>query len=228
MHKLVKHVLACRSSQCGGFDVKYRPESKAAFALPKYTFGLDVVARIGELRYREHQNIEKIADRLNDEGVKISIKEIQLLSEVYLALIETSVKNDPDLLMQLRAQGGIVLAVDGIQPEKGNETLWLFRDHLSGRILLARNLLSSGNVELAPLLKEVKEIGVPILGVISDKQSSICLAVEKELPGAPHQLCQYHYLRDLAKPVNEADRKLKKEIKQKARRNPRGRATGAR
>src|SRR5215470_743588 len=180
-HKLVKRVLACRSSQCGGFDVKYRPESEAAFALPNYTFGLDVVARIGELRYREHQTIGKIADTLNDEGVKIAVKEIQLLSEVYLALIETSVKNDPNLLTQLRAQGGIVLAVDGIQPEKGNETLWLFRDHLSGRILLARNLLSSGNVELAPLLTEVKGLGALILGVISDKQASICLAVEKEL-----------------------------------------------
>ncbi|MBO0862317.1 MAG: hypothetical protein J2P21_28235, partial [Chloracidobacterium sp.] len=46
---------------------------------------------------------------------------------------------------QLRAQGGIILAIDGIQPEKGNETLWLFRDVLSGRVLVARNLLSSSN-----------------------------------------------------------------------------------
>lgn len=84
-------------------------------------------------------------------------------------------------------------------------------------MLFARNLLSSGSAELAPLIAEVKEPGVPILGVISDKQSSICLAVEKELPGVPHQLCQSHYLRDLAQPVCETDRKLKKQLKQKVR-----------
>jgi len=139
------------------------------------------------------------------------------LSEVFLALVETVIKNDPQAIEQLRAQGGIVLAADGIQPEKGNETLLLFRDVLSGRVLIARNLLSSGSAELAPLIAEVKELGVPILGVISDKQSSIRLAVEKELPGVPHQLCQYHYLRDLAQPVCETDRKLKKQLKQKVR-----------
>jgi hypothetical protein len=58
---------------------------------------------------------------------------------------------------------------------------------------------------------------VPVLGVVSDKQSSICLAIAKELPDAPHQLCQFHYLRDMAKPVCETDRKLKKQLKQKVR-----------
>ncbi|MGE0886366.1 MAG: hypothetical protein AB7P14_22755 [Blastocatellales bacterium] len=139
------------------------------------------------------------------------------MSEVFLALVEAVIKNDPQAIEQLRAQGGIVLAADGIQPEKGNETLLLFRDVLSGRVLIARNLLSSGSAELAPLIAEVKELGVPILGVISDKQSSIRLAVEKELPGVPHQLSQYHYLRDLAQPVCETDRKLKKQLKQKVR-----------
>ena len=82
---------------------------------------------------------------------------------------------------------------------------------------MARNLLSSGSAEIAPLIAEVKEIGGPILGVLSDKQESLCLAVETDLPGVPHQLCHYHYLRDVAQPVCEADRKLKKQLKQKGR-----------
>lgn len=217
MLKLNKHVLECRTPDCPQHGLTWRPEVEGALALPHYTFGLDVVARIGELRYREQQTIEKIATALGRQGVGISLKEVQLLSEVFLALVETVVKNDPQVVEQLRGQGGIVLAADGVQPEKGNETLWLFRDLLSGRVLVARNLLSSGCEELAPLLAEVKGLGVPVLGVISDKQSSICLAVEKELPGVPHQLCQYHYLRAAAHPVCEADRKLKKQLRQKVR-----------
>jgi hypothetical protein len=217
MLKLNKHVLECRTPECRPHGLRWRPEGEGALALPHYTFGLDVVARVGELRFRERQTVGQMATALGRQGVKISLKEIQLLSEVFLALVETVVKDDPHLLEQLRAQGGIVLAADGVQPEKGNETLWLFRDLLSGRVLVARNLLSSGREDLVPLLVEVKELGVPVLGVISDKQSSICLAVEQELPGVPHQLCQYHYLRDLAQPVCEADRKLKKQLKQQAR-----------
>jgi hypothetical protein len=217
MLKLNKHVLECQTLKCTRHGVKWRPERDGALALPHYTFGLDVVARVGELRYRERQTIEKIATALGQQGVSISHKEIQLLSEVFLALVETVVKNDPQVVEQLRAQGGILLAADGVQPEKGNETLWLFRDVLSGRVLVARNLLSSSCEDLAPLVAEVKELGVPVLGAISDKQSSICLAIEKELPGVPHQLCQYHYLRDVAQPVCEADRKLKKQLKQKVR-----------
>lgn len=217
MLKLDKHVLGCQTPNCKQAVVNKRPEGEGALVLPHYTFGLDVIARIGELRYREHQTIEQIARALGEQEIRISVKEVQLLSEVFLALVETVVKNDPQVVAQLRAQGGIVLAADGIQPEKGNETLWLFRDVLSGRVLAARNLLSSGSADLAPLVAEIKKIGVPILGVISDKQSSICLAFEKELPDVPHQLCQYHYLRDLAKPVCEADRKLKKQLKQKVR-----------
>lgn len=217
MIRLNKHVLACLTPACGQNGLIKRPEAEGAWALPRYTFGLDVVAHIGALRYRGHKTIEQIATALAEQGVSISLKEVQLLSEVFLALVETVIKNDPQVVQQLRAQGGIVLAADGIQPEKGNETLWLFRDVLSGRVLVARNLLSSGSAELAPLVAEVKELGVPIRGVISDKQASICLALEKELPNVPHQLCQYHYLRDLAQPVCEADRKLKKQLKQKVR-----------
>jgi hypothetical protein len=217
MLKLNKYVLECRRPECTQFKVKWRPEAEGALVLPRYTFGLDVVAHIGELRYRKHYTIEQIAEALTQQEVRISLKEIQLLSEVFLALVETVVKNDPQAIEQLQRQGGIVLAADGIQPEKGNETLWLFRDVLSGRVLLARNLLSSSCAELSPLIAEIKQIDVPILGVISDKQASICLAFEKELPAVPHQLCQFHYLRDMAQPVCEADRKLKKQLKQKVR-----------
>lgn len=211
------HILACQSEGCRQHRVKYRPAQEGALVLPHYTFALEVVARIGELRYREHQTVEEIAGELRQGGMSIAIKEVQLLSEVLLALVETCLKDDQEALKQLKEQGGIVLAIDGIQPEKGNETLWLLRDVLSQRVLLARNLLSNGSVEIGPLIREVKKLGVPLLGVLSDKQSSICVAVEKELPGVPHQLCQFHYLRDLAKPVCEAARKLKKQLKQKVR-----------
>ena len=60
-------------------------------------------------------------------------------------------------------------------------------------------------------------LGVPIAGVISDGQQSIRKAVEVALPNVPHGLCHFHYLREAAKPIYEADRHAKKELKKHIR-----------
>src|SRR5208283_4510271 len=51
----------------------------------------------------------------------------------------------------------------------------------------------------------------------SDGQESIRKAVAKALDGVPHQLCHFHYLREAAKPIYEADRHAKKELKKRVR-----------
>jgi len=73
-------------------------------------------------------------------------------------------------------------------------------------------------LDLAPLLREVAEaIGVPAEGVVSDGQTSIRRDVAAALPGVAHQLCQFHFLREAANPVYEADRHAKKELKKQVR-----------
>jgi hypothetical protein len=41
--------------------------------------------------------------------------------------------------------------------------------------------------------------------------------VQAALPSVPHQLCHFHYLREAAKPIYEADRHAKKELKKRVR-----------
>lgn len=112
----------------------------------------------------------------------------------------------------------MVLALDGLQPDVGHEVLWVVRECLSGEILLARSLLSGTEKSLAGLLREVKgELEVPVVGIVSDGQHPIRRAVGRVFPEAPHQLCQFHYLREAAKEVYEADRHAKKELKKGVR-----------
>jgi hypothetical protein len=58
---------------------------------------------------------------------------------------------------------------------------------------------------------------VPVLGVVSDGQTSVRLAVAEALPGVPHQLCHFHFLREAAHPVFEADRHAKVALKAQVR-----------
>ena len=211
---VISHWLECRTRECPWRGASLRPEQEEVLALRGYSFGLDVVARIGECRYREHRTLAQIQRAL---PVRISLKEVALLSEVCLALVATHAREDAQLLAQLRMPGAIILAIDGVQPEKGNETLSLRRDLQSRRVLVARNLLSSASAEIVALIEEVQALGVPIRGGVSDKQESLGLAMARTLPDVPHQLCQFHYLRDAALPVCAADRQLKKELRQKVR-----------
>ena len=53
--------------------------------------------------------------------------------------------------------------------------------------------------------------------MISDGQRSIRKAAWTALPDVSHQLCHFHYLWEAAKPVYEADRHAKKELKEHIR-----------
>ena len=83
---------------------------------------------------------------------------------------------------------------------------------------LARSLLSATHDDIAALLREVKQaLEVPIAGVMTDGQRSIRAAVAQALPKVPHQVCHFHYLREAAKPIYEADRHAKKVLKKHVR-----------
>ena len=114
------------------------------------------------------------------------------LLDRYDELLASSLTDSGRLRDLLAAQGRVILALDGLQPDVGHEVLWVIRDCLSGEVLLARSLLSGTAADLAPLLREVADaVGVPVTGVVSDGQSSIRRAVERALPGVPHQLCHF-------------------------------------
>ncbi len=186
--------------------------------MPKGEFGLDVIALVGQLRYREQRSVPEIWQALSARGVPIAARSVTNLLYRYEELVAVRLGEATHLQAQLRAQGQVILALDGLQPEVGHEVLWVLRDCLSGAILLARSLLGATEADLVPLLREVAAaLPVPIGGVSSDGQRSIRNAVATALPAVPHQLCQFHYLREAAKPVFEADRHAKLTLKKEVR-----------
>jgi hypothetical protein len=196
----------------------YRPEAEGALALPRHEFGLDVVALVGALRYREHKSVPEIHRALRGRGVALAERTVTNLLDRYDELVAVALADDRRLRAVLADQGRVILALDGLQPDVGHEVLWVLRDCLSGEVLLARSLLSATAEDLAGLLRRVAEaVGVPIAGVVSDGQHSVRRAVRLALPGVPHQLCHFHYLREAARPIFEADRHAKKELKKAVR-----------
>jgi hypothetical protein len=216
--RLRLRIRRCEAPGCPRFHVPYRPEAEGALALPQHEFGLDVVALVGVLRHRDHRSVPEIHAALRGRGVGIAERSVTNLLDRYDELLAAALTDPRRLRRRLKGQRGVILALDGLQPDVGHEVLWVVRDCLSGGVVLARSLLSATAADLAPLLREAAgAVGVPVLGVVSDGQTSVRLAVAEALPGVPHQLCHFHFLREAAHPVFEADRHAKAALKAQVR-----------
>ncbi len=208
----------CENVSCERYHRPYRPEAEGALVLPQHEFGLDVVALVGALRHQEHRSVPEIHAVLLSRGVSICERSVTSLVDRYDELLATALGDSARLRKELAAQGRVVLALDGLQPDVGHEVLWVLRDCLSGEVLLARSLLSATEADLAGLIGSVTSaLAVPVAAAVSDGQHSVRNAVAAALPGVPHQLCHFHYLREAARPLYEMDRHAKKELKKRVR-----------
>ena len=216
--RLTLQIRRCLNPACPQVRKPYRPEAEGRLALPKHELGLDVLTFIGTQRYARHHSVPTIHQTLVARGLAVAPRTVTNLLERYEELVALSLQDTARLRRLTQPQGRVILALDGLQPDVGQEVLWGLRDCLSGEVLLARSLLSATHDDLAALLREVKQaLEVPITGVITDGQLSIRAAVAQALPKVPHQLCHFHYLHEAAKPIYEADRHAKKVLKKHVR-----------
>src|SRR5437763_2301466 len=199
----------CPDPQCPGSQRTYRSAAADALALPGFTYGLDIVLLVGRLKLDKHQTVDEVhqelLERLAPRGVRISRREILYLFEAYSTLLRASseAKDDLEWLEQAKKNGGIIVSVDGIQPEKGNETVYVVRDALTGRVLAAEQMSSSETEVMKALLAPVVALEVMVPSTITDAQESELKAVEDLWPQVPHKVCQVTALRDASNPAYE-------------------------
>ena len=218
---LTLQVYRCRNTTCPRFHLATRPEQEGRWAVPHGEFGLDVIALVGTLRYQQQRSIPQIHEELLRQGLQVAQRTVTDQLYRYEELLALHLADSQRLQERLREQKQVILALDGLQPDVGHEVLWILRDCCSGEVLVARSLLGATENDLVPLLEQAasicRKLDIPIAGVITDGQRSIRNAVARALPGIPHQLCQFHYLREAAKPIADADRHAKKELKKQVR-----------
>ena len=115
----------------------------------------------------------------------------------------------------------LVLTIDGLQPEKGHDTLYVVRELMSKRVWFAEPLLSSATPEVQRLIVVARQwaerLAKPVRMWMSDKQEAFVQAIATEFPAIPHHYCQNHFLRDVAKPVLEMDSQAKVKMRRRVR-----------
>jgi len=213
-----ERVLKCRNKKCSGNSMSFHSAEFKGLTLSGMSFGIDVLAREGELRFEENKTIDEIVEDLQEGGVHLTGAAVSKHLDKYLALISGYHKEKIEEIRQgLAKQGGYVLAIDGTVSVK-TKTLYIFRDNISGTILYA-SLAGDDTDNVKPLIQYVNDIFGKPLAVVSDMQNAFIESVSEVFPGVPHQFCQYHFLKNVGNAIlKEKHQQLgtmirKKEVK---------------
>jgi hypothetical protein len=158
---------------------------------------------------------------LDSHQIVVSEDSIERYIRSYQTMLAARQQDPAVLAKDYRGQKDVILSIDGLQPEKGHETLYVVRELRRKRVWFAEPLLSSAAAEVGRLLAEAKRwaerLGLEVSLWVSDKQDALVTGIAAEFPGVPHRYCENHFLRDLATPVLAADSQAKVAMRRKIR-----------
>ena len=207
----------CVNPKCQHRKTHYLSTQLAALSLPKVTYGLDVVMRVGWRRQHDHCTMNETGQELRALGIQITDREVERLWDYYRLLLRGLSQAD---LVKLRAAektyGGLIWSADGLQPESGQPQLWVVREVFTRTVVRAEWLSQVDEPTLKEFLQPVKVLGFKTLATVSDQQLALVRALKASWR-KPHQACQTHFLRDAAAPLVEQDRARLVKIKAKIR-----------
>lgn len=215
--RLVRRDRQCR--RCpgppGDRPVFYAPRDLRV-VLPKRIYGLDVTLCVGERHLREGVALRQVTRDLEARGVPVDQRHTGRILRDFLALASLARGDDAALRARLRAQGGIVLMVDGVQFDDRSPVLYMAWDSQSGTPLFGERKPFRGEEDLVPLLERVRNMDVPVIAVVTDKEKGLVPAVERVFPGVPYQFCHTHFLKNCAKPMQADLTALQASVRRRA------------
>ena len=201
---------------CPGPRPLFRAPRDLRINLPGRIYGLDVTLYVGERHLSDGLSQRRITRDLNARGLPIRQRTTGRVLRDFVALTSLVRGDDAALCKRLRAQGGIVLMCDGVQFEDRSPVLYLAWDALSGEPLFGERKLYRGEEDLIPLLKGVRDMNVPVIGIVTDKEKGLVPAVQHVFPEVPYQYCHTHFLKNCARPLQSDTSALGQSVRRRA------------
>ena len=204
----------CSNPSCTHFGKHYYATGVLKYSLPYSTYGLDVLAFIGWQHEHEHQQLVEIQRSLNERGVEINESNVGKLYRQFLALLSGTIAHTQEKLAATAIEhGGLIWAIDALQPEGHGSLLYVLYEVLSGTPVAGVQLPQAQAQQLIEWLQPYQQLPYKVLASLSDGESAIITAMNSSWPDAPHQRCQAHFLNNLSDAVLPLDTKLRQQLK---------------
>ena len=212
----------CSNPDCPDHKTLVSPEAEMRLVLPYCVLGWDVLCWLGHRRFARHWSVPQIRQELKDRfEIPLSEDAIEEYVFRYQRMVAAEQQDPDEFKKAYQGVKGLVLSIDGLQPEKGHETLYVVREIGQNRVWFAVALLSSTDAEVKRILvrarEMVEQLGLPVQSWVSDKQKAFVTGIAEVFKGVPHRYCENHCLRDLAKPMLVDDSNAKVHMRKKVR-----------
>ena len=156
--ELVCKLNHCPDPHCAGHARTKSPELEIGIAPPKWAIGWDVLCWIGHRRCSRHWSITQIQAELSDAyAIKLSADSLARYIRHYQIMLAARQQDPVALRRQYQGVDAIILSIDGLQPEKGHETLYVVRELTQKRVWFAEPLLSATADEVRRLIAQARE-----------------------------------------------------------------------
>jgi len=207
----------CADPQCLGHQVAW-PSAAWQQIAPWYcTYGYDVIAQIGWQRQTHCVRFAAIHQELRGR-LQISESHVRYLyHHQYLPLLACHERQHMDRLQMVADQTGLIIGLDGLAPEGGEPQLWLVRELQTNLTLRCGWLSTQEHATFVNFLRPIRDLGLRVVAVMSDKQQGLVPAVAEVFPEAKRAFCQMHYLKNMATPIAEANEKMKVALRKHVR-----------
>ena len=220
--QVVNRLVRCPDTSCQSRGRTFSPAAELSMSMPRWCIGWDVLCWLGHRRFARHWSVPQLRLELKDtHQIRLSDDAIENYMGQYQTMLAAR-QQDPERVAEAyKDSEALVLTIDGLQPEKGHETLYVVRELTRKRVWFAEPLLSSAEPEVRRVLVLARQwaerLAQPVRAWMSDKQEAFVKAIATEFPGIPHRYCQNHFARDVAKPVLDMDSQAKVTMRRKVR-----------
>jgi len=219
---LICKLVHCSAPVCPNHHRTFSPERERTLTMPRWVIGWDVFCWLGQRRFARHWSVPQLrAELLDRYGIPLSEDAIEDYLQRYQCMLAARQQDPAQLKKEYQKTRHVMLLIDGLQPEKGHETLYVVRELGQQRVWFAQALLSSATDEIRPLIVQArawaKRLKRPVRLWMSDQQDAFVTTIAQEFPGKPHRYCGNHFLRDLAKPMLEWDSHAQVQMRRKIR-----------
>jgi hypothetical protein len=205
----------CDNPQCPQTGQHYYASGVLRISLPHSTYGLDVLAYIGWQHDRAQRQLAEIQRDLNQQGILVNERNVGKLYRQFLALVAGASQGTQQVLAATAQEhGGLIWAIDALQPEGCGSLLYVLSEVLSGTPVAALQADHPSVDELRRWLQPYQALPYAVLATLSDGEETLIATLKECWPAAAHQRCQEHALANIVEPVLKYDTQLRQSLRQ--------------
>ncbi len=201
--RLIEGFSFCKEHKYVSIDsveiLKYHSQFASEIVERRFRITIDMVVKVGLLRYRDNRQLEEIKAFLNYSSSKIDlpISTIGMISKRFLEYCKLlHQKYEFKIKEDIKSNGGFVANFDGTTEKNSCVIDFAVRDSLSGHILINETVKSESFNEVTRILKKVKsKYGYPLTTVSDLKPGFLSATQDSFNKQVPHKFCDYHFLR---------------------------------